>query len=346
MTTGLMIDSLILLNKLVFNVSFSKAVQSFLMSDFLNIFSFAFAVTGPIFVILALGIVLAHTGLLTDAFIDAGSKLVFNVTLPSLLFISISKTSIEQTANLALIGCGIVGTVILFILLEILAKYLIEPTEDRGVVIQGVFRSNMGIVGLAYCVNAYGENGLAAASLYLGLVTILFNILAVITLNRSLGKHASLIGTLKSIATNPLILGILLALPIAWAQVKLPDLILKSGEYFAQMTLPLALLCIGGSLSLKALRFEKHNAMIAGAGKLILVPIALTMGGYLIGLRGIELGILFLMSSAPTAAASYVMVRAMGGNSVLAANIIVLTTIGSLPVTSLGTALLRHYELI
>lgn len=296
--------------------------------------------------VLRLGVILARMGLLTDAFIDAGSRLVFNVTLPSLLFISISKTSIEQTANLALIGCGIIGTIILFILLELLAKYIIEPAQDRGIVIQGAFRSNLGIVSLAYYVNAYGEAGLAAASLYLGLVTILFNILAVITLNRSLGKHVSVAGALKSIATNPLILGILLALPVAWAQVKLPDIILKSGEYFAQMTLPLALLCIGGSLSLKALRFERHNAMIAGVGKLILVPIALTTGGYLIGLRGIDLGILFLMSSAPTAAASYVMVRAMGGNSVLAANIIVLTTLGSLPVTSLGTALLHHYGLI
>jgi hypothetical protein len=52
------------------------------------------------------------------------------------------------------------------------------------------------------------------------------------------------------------------------------------------------------------------------------------------------------MSSAPTAAASYVMVRAMGGNATLAANIIVLTTLGSLVTTSLIMFLLRGFALV
>ena len=54
-----------------------------------------------------------------------------------------------------------------------------------------------------------------------------------------------------------------------------------------------------------------------------------------------DLGILFLLSASPTAAASYVMTRAMGGNAGLAANIIVLTTLGSILGSSLGITLLR-----
>jgi predicted permease len=52
------------------------------------------------------------------------------------------------------------------------------------------------------------------------------------------------------------------------------------------------------------------------------------------------------MWSAPTAAASYVMVRAMGGNAALAANIIALTTLGSLVNTSVGVVVLRSLRLI
>ena len=109
------------------------------MGDFLDTLSFAFSVTGPIFVVLALGIILARIGIITDAFIDAGSKLVFNVALPSLLFVSISKTSIEQAANLRLVGYGLVGTLCVFVLLEWLARYFVTPPEDRGVVVQGAF---------------------------------------------------------------------------------------------------------------------------------------------------------------------------------------------------------------
>ena len=47
------------------------------MTDFLSILGFSFSVTGPIFVLLGLGVLLCRTGMLTDGFIEGGSKLVF-----------------------------------------------------------------------------------------------------------------------------------------------------------------------------------------------------------------------------------------------------------------------------
>lgn len=312
------------------------------MSEFLNSLAFSFNVTGPIFLILILGVYLRRIGILTDAFVEAGSRLVFNVTLPALLFISVSKTHISESANFALIGLGAALTVVTYLLLELLASVMVKPPEDRGVVVQGAFRSNMGIIGLAYCANAYGEAGVAAASLYLGLITILFNILSVITLSRSLHRQGQgIMPIIKGIAKNPLIIGILLALPVSYLEWKLPELVLKSGEYFAQMTLPLALLCTGASLSFKSMRQDMYNTLSASFGKLLLIPVIFTFGGLAAGLSGINLGVMALMAFAPTAAASYVMVRAMGGNSVLAANIIAVTTLGSVFSTSLGIALLK-----
>jgi predicted permease len=50
------------------------------------------------------------------------------------------------------------------------------------------------------------------------------------------------------------------------------------------------------------------------------------------------------MTSTPTAAASYVFVRATGGNAPLAANIIALSTLLSLPAVSIGLVLLRYWQ--
>lgn len=317
------------------------------MSEFLVSLAFSLNVTGPIFLILMLGVYLKRIGMLTDAFVEAGSRLVFNVTLPALLFISVSKTHINETANFQLIGLAALLTIGTFLILEVFAYYTVKPTEDRGVVVQGAFRSNMGIIGLAYCANAYGEAGVAAASLYLGLITILFNILSVITLSRSLhNKGQGIMPVLQGIAKNPLIIGILLALPVSYMEWQLPEIVLKSGEYFAQMTLPLALMCTGASLSFKSMRQDMHNTVSASLGKLIFIPFSFTAGGIWVGFSGIELGVLVLMSFAPTAAASYVMVRAMGGNSVLAANIIALTTIGSVLSTSMGIAIVKSLGLM
>jgi predicted permease len=79
---------------------------------------------------------------------------------------------------------------------------------------------------------------------------------------------------------------------------------------------------------------------------LFLVPLLITIGGILIGLRGPALGVLFLMSSSPTAAASYPMTQAMGGNRHLAAAIIAATSLGSIISSTLGIFLLRSFGLI
>lgn len=316
------------------------------METFLDIFGFSFGITGPIFVIMGLGILLMRIGLLTDAFIEAGTRLVFTIALPSLLFLSIARTRITEQANLPLIAFGIVMTIVVYLLLEWYARARITPERDRGVVVQGIFRSNMGVIGLAYCVNAYGEPGLLAASLYLGLVTIVFNILSVITLSRSLQRRQGAWRIVRGIVTNPLIIGIVLALPISWFGLRLPPILQQSTQYLADLTLPLALLCTGAALNFRSLREEIGNTLQVTVGKLVVIPVVFTLGALAVGFRGIDLGIVMLMASAPTAAASYVMVRAMGGNATLAANIVALTTLGSLFTTSLGVMLLRSLDLM
>lgn len=316
------------------------------LNNFLDVIGFSFSITMPIFLILVLGILLYRIQLINDNFIDIASKLVFNVTLPSLLFINISKAKLSRETDFSLVIYAMLAVAVTYVILELLTTKLVHNKSDRGVVIQGAFRSNMGIIGLAYCVNAYGEDVFSVASIYLGGVTILFNILSVICLNKSMGANNTIAQTLKGIAKNPLIIAISAALVFSASGLTLPSTLHKAGAYFAQMTLPLALLCAGASLSFKALQKDMSVALLASAGKLIFIPIAITFGGYLLGYREMELGVLFLMSSAPSASAGYVMVRAMGGNATLAANIIVITTIASLVTTSIGVAVLRNFNLM
>ncbi|MCV2402366.1 AEC family transporter [Marinomonas sp. C2222] len=316
------------------------------MNNFLDVLAFSFSITMPIFLILGLGVVLYRIKLINDNFIDTASKLVFNVTLPALLFISISKTSFSSDTNFSLVLYAMAAVFATYLFLEFFMRYLEKDKADRAVLIQGAFRSNMGIIGLAYCVNAYGDGVYAVASVYLGGVTVLFNILSVIGLSRGLGGDINTLGIIKNIAKNPLIIAIVAAFVMSLASLKLPETLFRAGDYFAQMTLPLALLCAGASLNFNSLKKGIFGALIASFGKLVFIPITLTFGGYLLGYRDMELGVLFLMASAPTASASYIMVRAMKGNSELAANIIVITTIASLITTSIGVTLLRAMNLI
>lgn len=73
-----------------------------------------------------------------------------------------------------------------FLLLEVAAKWLVKDPRERGVFVQGGFRANTAIVGLAFAMTAYGAEGVAIGSMYLTVTVILFNTLSVITLTRSL----------------------------------------------------------------------------------------------------------------------------------------------------------------
>lgn len=319
------------------------AFLSVTMYDILNSILFSVSITGPICLLLLLGVALRRTQMMNEGFIDGASKLVFNVALPMLLFTSIAQTDFSQMASPTLILYGLGATLVAFVLLEWLARYLTADRRLRGILVQGAFRANMGIIGLAYVNNAYGSQGVASVAMYVACLTILFNILAVLTLNRSLnqGQGLQLGKILKGIVQNPLIIGIVAALPFAASDWQVPAVLMKTGHYLAQMTLPVALLCTGASLSLKRGREETGLVAPVALLRLLAIPGLITLGGYLLGFRGAELTMLFLINASPTAAASYVMVRAMGGNAVLAANIIAVTTLGSLLSTSLGAALLK-----
>lgn len=304
---------------------------------------FSISITGPIFIVMALGVWLNSSGQINDNFIDVGSKLVFNVTLPALLFINVANTPLHSAANPTMLGIGVIGTVLFYVLLEKAASWWVSEPRDRGVVVQGGFRANMGIIGLAYCFNAYGNEGLAVASIYLGIVTIVYNVLSVITLSRWLDGGFNMRNTLRGIVRNPIILSILAALPLAWFELGLPGWVERTGSYFAQMTLPLALLCTGASLPFKSLLSNMRSTLVASSFKLILMPLGLTAAGVWLGVRGIDLGVLAMMCAGPTAAASYVMVRAMGGDAKLAATIIASTTLGSIITNSALIGGLHHW---
>jgi len=96
------------------------------------------------------------------------------------------------------------------------------------------------------------------------------------------------------------------------------------------LTLPLALLTTGASFDLRGIFGAGQMAIWASAGRLLVSPLVFVGMGWLFGLHGAALGVLYLMGAPPAAAASYIMAKAMGGNATAAANIIAITTACSL----------------
>lgn len=297
-------------------------------------FSFALSVTAPILILLLLGITFRRTGFIDQNFINIANSFVFNITLPCLLFFSIAKTPLTQSSNIPLFLFGVLFTLACALLFWLLSLVIIKQ-DKRGVFIQGAFRGNLGIIGIALALNAYGSEVLAVASLYMALIAMLDNPLSILILKPK--EHSSY----KSILTNPIIIAVALGLIFSALHVTLPGFISQSGQYLAQMTLPLALICIGGSLYWHNFQNHQKEVIWATLCKLLFMPLLGTLLAIYLDFRGQDLGIIYLMLSSPTAVSSYIMAKKLTSYGTIAAEIIALTTASSTVIITLGLFLLQ-----
>ena len=299
------------------------------------------AITAPVFSMLFLGVALKRLGLIDAHFIATASSLVFNVSMPVMLFLAILHADLATALQPAVLGYFAVATLLGFLLAWGWAIWRV-PRAERGVYVQGAFRGNNGIIGLALATSLYGDYGLSLGGILGGVVILCYNTLSVIVLETyNPAGSTRPWALLKSVLRNPLIIGVLAAIPFAYWRIGLPAWLTTSGQYLAELTLPLALICIGGTLSLASLRASSGLAIGASLMKMIWLPLLATAGAFALGFRNAELAILFLYFASPTAAASFVMARAAGGNHELAAAIIVITTLVAVVTTNVGLFVLR-----
>ncbi|MDN6320114.1 MAG: AEC family transporter [Marinobacter sp.] len=314
--------------------------------DLLSVFQQTLETTLPVFAMVFIGLGLRRIGWIDDTFVHTASALVFKATLPTLVFLSIIKADLSTSLNLGLLIFYFFATLASFALAWLWARWRVVH-EDRGVYVQGAFRGNCGIVGLALAANLYGDFGLSAGSILLGVVILSYNALSVIVLAAyQPGRSPQWRRILRDILRNPLILSVFAAIPVAWLNLQLSEWVLTSGDYFASLTLPLALLCIGATVSFSALRSDSATALSCALLKMVVLPSLCTGVAWIVGFTGAELGLLFLFFASPTAAASFVMAKALGGNDRLAANIIAITTLMASVTITLGVFILRGAGII
>jgi malonate transporter and related proteins len=302
----------------------------------------------PVFLIVGLGYVLKKFGMINDNFVKLSSRIVFSVSLPALIFSEISAIDLTTDVNLWVVVFIYAGTLISFAFSWFAAIMLIKEVRNQTVFIQGSFRGNFAIVGLALIANIYGPAILGKASLVLAFTIPLYNVLSVIALTVPLRKERKINywTTLLEIIKNPLIIAVALAVPFSLFQIPVHHTISITIDYLAAISLPLALLGIGGFMNFADLKQSSLYAIVSTFIKLLIIPLAATYAAYLFDFRGSELGIIFILFACPTAIASFIMAEALGSNSRLAADILLITTLFSVVTITLGLFILKENGLI
>lgn len=283
-------------------------------------------ITLPVIFLVVLGVVLKSRGAIDARFIATASRLVFNISLPVLMFMAIVTANASLESHGGLVVFALAAALAAFVITIIVARLIGVPAAQFGAFVQASFRSNLGIVGLALCINAFPEQGTVLGALVLAVVTPLYNFLSVWVLA---GGNIGWKGQVVATAKNPLIIAIALAALVNVSGFTLPDFALSTGGALAAMTLPLALIGIGGSLGLPKLGGGNYVTFTSVALKVLILPLLIIFAAVGLGIRGPELMVLAIMFSSPTAAAAFVMASAMGADEKLTANVVAISTLGA-----------------
>lgn len=298
----------------------------------------------PIFLVIGLGWVLRQKKFLSHEALDSLARLAYWVAIPCLLFSKIIHSSPVSPAQISSLFFVTLGTTVSGMILSyLLAVSLKLPKSAIGTFVQAAFRGNLAFVGLPVIFYTFsGSDGSTAtagtaAILIFGPLVVFYNISAVVILLMS--RHGistqSIRPLLKEIASNPLFLSCLLGVLYAMTNLPLPTVAERTLDTLGQMALPLALICLGGSLRYIDLRDGWIPQIAAASAKVIMMPLLGYAIAWLVELNGDNTKIALILLACPTAAASYVLVHQLGGDEALASGAIVLST----PLAALALAL-------
>jgi predicted permease len=285
----------------------------------------------PVFLVIALGALLRRLRMFDADFLQQTNRLVYVVFLPLLLFYKIGKADFASYFNGPLVIGSSLVIVLGFLLTYAYSGWRSYPAPIRGSFCQGAFRGNLAYVGLAICLNAYGEDGLTRAGILMGFLVPVLNLFAILALLLPQGRlnNGKQPNWLAQVLLNPLIIASFLGIIWSYWQLPIPLIVDRALGITAGVTLPLALLAIGGGFSLERLKGDLLLAGLASSVKLALLPLLALGLLVLLGVRGSDLGIGILMAGTPAATATYIMAHQMKADAELAGSIVMLSTLGS-----------------
>ncbi|MGA0564907.1 AEC family transporter [Ancylobacter sp. VNQ12] len=300
----------------------------------------------PVFLVIALGVVLKR-GLLPEAsHWIALERLTYFVLFPALLIVSIARADLGEVAVVE-VSTALLGAVALFgVLLSVFRRPLSDALHLTGPgytsLFQGGLRWNT-YIALAVSGSLAGPRGLAVAAVGLAVMIPALNALSVAVLARH-GENGGASNRLliMQLVRNPFIWSCGLGALINAFHIPIPTVILTFADILGRASLALGLLVVGAGLRLGDLRRPRPATWLSCGIKLFALPAAAIAIGLALGLREVDLLVVAVGASVPSAPNGYVLARQMGGDAPLLAEMLTVQTLLAAVTMPTVIALVAH----
>lgn len=280
----------------------------------------------PMCLVMALGYGTRRLGWIRREEISAINKIAFRIFLPCLLYYNVYCSDLSGSFDPLLMAYAVGGVLLTFGLSLGYTLLTEKLPERRGVMIQGMFRSNYVIMGIPAATALLGADQLGTVSILIAVVVPLFNMLSVVVLEVFRGQKPKPLHILGQIAKNPLVIGSVLGILTLAAGIRLPHILEQTIQNISAIASPLQLFLLGAFFQFSGLKTYRRELVTVSAAKLIVAP-GLFLGlGALLGFRGVAFVSLIGIFASPTAVNSFTMAQQMGGDAELAGDIVVTTS--------------------
>ena len=290
----------------------------------------AFKVVFPILTYMMVGFLAAKAKVWNEESATNLNKLIFISFLPILLYENIRSVDLSQGIDYRVTLYAVISILITYGLLFILIPLVEKDNSRRGVMIQGIYRSNYIIVGVPMTQTILGREDIGFTAALIGIMIPIFNILAIIAMEIYRDSHIHWGRILKNVLLNPFVIATFFGFGVLLTGFQMPEFIDTATVAMGRAATPVALAAMGGCFRFEGARNCLKQLVISVSGKLILMPAIWLSVAALLGFRGHPFISLMSLYGAPVAVSSYSIAQQMNGDCELASQIVVYTSLFSI----------------
>ena len=249
-------------------------------------------VVAPVFAVAAAGWVFAGFRRIDLAGL---TDLTLYVAAPALVFTSLASRPLSSTSLLAVGGGVVFQSLVCGVASWLVFRRLGIPA--RGLMLATMF-PNTGNLGLPLALFAFGPDGLAAAAIVFTSITLVHYSLGLAIVSGSAHPGAAL--------RQPILHAAVLGVAVGLSGLVPPGPVMQSLELLGQATVPLMLLSLG--IRLRSVRLTRPGiALLAVALRFVPGLAAALLWVELLGMSGIERGVVVVTGVLPSAVMNFVL---------------------------------------
>lgn len=289
-----------------------------------------------LFILIGVGFACGKKGILTDESSKKITDIVLYVVTPCVMISAFQREfSMHLLGNILITALCATASIAATVFIAKLIFHDKNTARKKVLQFSAIF-SNCGFMSLPLQKAILGDDGWFYGSIFVAVFNVIVWSYGLVMMS---GDKKQM--SVKKLAFNPGIVGVLIALIIFVLRIKLPYIISQPIDYLAALNTPLPMLIIGFYLSQADLKkaFTDVGAYLAMAVRLAVVPLLSMFVMHLLNVDPTIMIACVIASSAPTAATTTMFAAKYGRDVELSVSIVASTTLVSIITMPLIVAL-------